>query len=151
VTDERKPRQQSQTDRDMAGIAARRERERQRIAALGVPVPVPEFGDITGQYEGVDLARARAKRPTEDRLGRLETKHDDLAKVVGALEKGVANIDGKLDVLPQLLELLKGRHTDEHTTKRHGMTTRAKVVGTIAGALVTLIGAYIAASAAGCS
>jgi hypothetical protein len=151
VTDERKPRLQSQTERDMAGIAARRERERQRIAALGVPVPVSEFGDITGQYEGADLARARARRPTDARIERLEKKHDELALAVVGLGKGMANIEGKLDVLPRLLSLIESKSADEQKTKRHGMTTRSKVFIAIVGVLGTgSLGALISA-AAGCS
>jgi hypothetical protein len=143
-----KPRHQSQTERDIESYAAHRERVRSR--PLGVPVAVPSFEDITNQYQGEDLERARAKRPTDKRIAHLEKKHDDLARVVGGLEKGVANIDGKLDVLPQLLELLKGKNADEHATKRHRMTSHEKVLAAAIAAIGAVITALIV-SGSGCA
>ncbi len=150
MTDEPvKPRRhQSQTERDFAGIAARRDRA--RALPHGVPLPVFEEDDLTGQYEGEDLERARARRPTHKRIGHIEKKQDGLVKVVGDLRADVSHINGKLDILPQLLKLLEGRNTTEHETQRHGMTTRAKVITTIVGAVAAALGALIA-SGAGCA
>jgi uncharacterized coiled-coil protein SlyX len=150
-------RRQSQTERDIAGIAARRDRERQQ-AARGVPVLVSEFDDLTGKYDGEDLALARAKRPTDARVARLEKKQDEdrldlkgLAGIVGDLREDMAGMRGELKVLPELLELIKGKNAAEHETKRHGMTLRSKVVLAVIGALSTGggIGALISAVARG--
>lgn len=61
---------QSQDDRDAEGLAARRERDS----------VVKEFAgeEITGQYEGEELEEFRARRPTPDRIKRLEKKQDEL-------------------------------------------------------------------------
>jgi hypothetical protein len=44
----------------------------------------PEFvaEDPTGKYEGEELQRIRSRRPTPERISRLELKHDRLAEVV---------------------------------------------------------------------
>src|SRR5690348_1094666 len=67
VADNDRPRRaQSQTERDMEGLAARRERE-------AVPVPVGEFEqEITGVTE------RRRKSPSE-RVERVEDRVDELA------------------------------------------------------------------------
>src|SRR3954469_4957309 len=78
------PRQQSQTERDVEGFAARRERE----------ASVPSFTDrdITGQYQGPELAEARSTRHPLDRINRLEEKHDDLVKVVGGMKDSLSTM-----------------------------------------------------------
>jgi hypothetical protein len=67
---------QSQDERDMAGLEARKERERGGV--------VKEFAneEITGRYEGDELDERRASRPPDERFGRLETKHDELKRDV---------------------------------------------------------------------
>ena len=88
----KKPRMQSQDERDAAGFAARKERD-------GV---VKEFGgeEITGSYEGEELDEHRAARPPDKRFGRLENKHDELKKDVEKkhddLKKDVSDV--RLDV-----------------------------------------------------
>jgi hypothetical protein len=159
-------RRQSQTERDVTGFAARK--DRLRSAVQGVPVLVPDFDDLTGKYEGKDLALARAKRPTEERIGRLEKKQDEdradlksLVAVVTNMRVDFAGVRGELKVLPELVELIKNKNASEHElirnknaseheTKRHGMTTRSKVIIAIASAVGTGIAALIAAGA-GCS
>jgi hypothetical protein len=42
----------------------------------------PQSGDITGQYEGIDLEFRRALRPVDERVRRLEKKHDALKQAV---------------------------------------------------------------------
>lgn len=149
MPDDRPKRLQSQTERDLAGIAARRERH----AAPAQGVPEFEVEEFTGRYEGEELAAMRKKRPTDERIGRLEEKHDSLTTTVNNLRVDVASIDGKLDVLPELVSLLKGKTTaeaaaraDEHATKRLGMTNRTKIVLGILGVLGSGgIGALISA------
>ena len=151
MSDDRLKRQQSQTERDIEGWEARKQRERARSNPLGIPAVTCD--EVTGNYEGEELARARARRPTPERLARLEEKHDDLAETVNELRVGVAKIDGKLDTLPELLSLLKGKqaaqvaaNADEHETKRQGMANRTKIVLGVLGLLSSGgIGAIIAA------
>jgi hypothetical protein len=105
-------RHQSQTERDIAGLAAKRERE-------AAPAFIEE--ELTGQYEGEELAEMRAtRRPMPTRISRLEQKHDDLAKSVGETREIVAEMSGKLDVLPSLVDAVKGMaeraSTREHVT-----------------------------------
>jgi len=65
------PRMQSQDERDAEGYAARRERD--------VAAAVKEREDeITGRHAGEELAALRALRPNDERIGRLELKHDEL-------------------------------------------------------------------------
>jgi hypothetical protein len=135
-TEDRPKRFQSQTERDLAGIEARRDRHR------SAPRGIPEFRseEVTGQYEGEELAQARAKRPTDERIARLEQKHDSLDGMVNDMRVELGNVSGKLDVLPDLVDLIRGksaadqaRTADEHETRRLSMTTRAKVVIAIVG------------------
>jgi hypothetical protein len=67
---------QSQDERDIAGLEARKERERGGV--------VKEFSseEITGRYEGDALDERRATRPPDERFNRLETKHDELKRDV---------------------------------------------------------------------
>ncbi len=72
-------------------------------------VPRVEFApeEITGVIKDAEaLKAARAKRPTEERLGRLEDKHDALDGKLDKLVVDVALISGKLDVVPTLVGLL---------------------------------------------
>ena len=70
-----KRRHQTSTERDMAGLAARKERD----------AAVPEFvcEDITGSYTGDELVNARrTRRSTEQRVEHLENKYDRLVHQV---------------------------------------------------------------------
>jgi outer membrane murein-binding lipoprotein Lpp len=97
----RKQRMQSQTERDHEGFAAKKERE------SAVPeVRFPEE-EITGKLQGEELAQARERRPTDERIGRLEQKHDQLASEVGGVRVAVATMAGKLEVLPELVKVVK--------------------------------------------
>lgn len=140
---------QSQTERDMAGLAARRDRHR------SAPGGIPEVhvDEVTGNYEGEELARMRSRRPTPERLRILEAKHDSLSGSVNAIRVDVAEMRGEMKALPKMLELLEGKqaaavtaNTNEHETKRLGMANRTKI---ILGVLSLLgsggIGAIIAA------
>jgi len=92
---------QSQTERDTEGFAAKKERE------SAVPeVRFPEE-EITGRLQGEELAQARERRPTDERIGRLEQKHDQLANEVGGVRVAVATMAGKLEVLPELVKVVK--------------------------------------------
>lgn len=124
------PRTQSQTDRDMEGLAARRERE--------AAIKEESFDDITGRYEGEELEERRRSRPPDERFSRLEKKHDELKKdsekkhdevrtdvknltsQVGNLRADVAGAVGKIDgqegVLTEMLGLVKKTAERDHVT-----------------------------------
>ena len=108
----------------------------------------PEFiaEDVTGQYQGEELARFRARRPTDERIGRLEAKHDKLVETVGAVDKTVANMAGKLETF---LETIAADRLAAHQTERVRIGSRAKVIVGIATAVGAVAGAIIAALA-GC-
>lgn len=67
-------RAQTSTERDLAGIAAKKERE--------AAAPEVAFDDITGQYahDPVTLSQMRARRSTAERLAHMERKYDALVK-----------------------------------------------------------------------
>ena len=108
---------QSQTERDFDGLEARAERERD--ARDGRPTSI-EFDEVTGQHHGDELRALRAARPPEQRLERLEDKHDELVEIVTDTRLTVSKIEGKLDVLPELVSVVKGmataREQREHVT-----------------------------------
>lgn len=72
------------------------------------------WDDITGKYEGEELKAQRAKRGTDDRIARLEAKHDGLDAKVDRIEISVATINGKMDMIPALITNL----TDELKVRR---------------------------------
>lgn len=94
-------RAQTQTERDVEGFHARRERD----ARAAVPEELPD--EVTGQYQGEELDRVRARRPTPVRLQLLEKKHDDLDAKVDKIAVDVSKIDGALSVVPKLLDVLE--------------------------------------------
>ena len=98
--------------------------ELRRTPVHGVPVPI-EFTEPTGVYEGEDLRRARAQRPTGARLERLEDKHDETRRDVADLRAVVGRIEGKLDVLPQLVEAVQA--SAERANQREQVTFTASV------------------------
>jgi len=111
----------------------------------GVPVEVEP--EVTGQYEGEELARIRAKRPTHERLARMEAKHDRLAESVTGIDKTLAGMGGKLDTV---LDFLKTDRDNHHTTERVRIGSRAKVIIGIATALAAIASAAVTAGLAGC-
>ena len=108
----------------------------------------PEFiaEDVTGQYQGEELARFRARRPTDERIGRLEAKHDKLVETVGAVDKTVANMAGKLETF---LETIAADRREQHQTERMRIGSRAKVIIAIVGAIGKAIG-VVGTMLAGC-
>ncbi len=107
----------------------------------GVPAFVEE--EATDKYEGEELARVRARRPTPERIGRLETKHDELAKVVTETRVLVGEMNGKLEVLPELISIV--RTSADHAAERERMTLADTHDGraTRRKALLQIIGAVL--------
>ena len=116
MPDDLKKRPQTATQRELVSEAARAERlaaqraaERVRAAiaeataeaSSGAPAfAVEAVDEVTGKHDGDELAALRAMRPPEDRLDRLERKHDKLADDVGDVRESMGRIEGTLAVLP---------------------------------------------------
>jgi hypothetical protein len=134
VSDDRPPRRiQSATQRDMEGMQARKERAKS---------PAVEFvcEDVTGQYEGEELRAMREQRRPEDRISRLEAKHDSLSRVVGATREDVAKMTGKLDTF---LEVVSSDRKLAHQTEHVRIGSRAKIIVAIVGAVVAIVTAVL--------
>jgi hypothetical protein len=108
----------------------------------GVPDFVPD--EVTGQYEGEDLARMRAKRPTDKRIEKLEAKHDSLDGKVDDIGNRMARMEGKLDTA---LSVLVPERQQVHATERHKVDSRTKVILAIVGGIGTLVGLIVSAIA----
>jgi hypothetical protein len=95
---------------------------------------VPEYvcDDPTGQYQGEELQRARERRPTPQRISRLEDKHDKLDEKVDPIDSRTSRIEGKLDTALAFI-------TDQGKTHRTRITTNGKVIVTVVGAIVTAL------------
>jgi hypothetical protein len=94
MADERKhKRHQTQTERDLSGLAARRDRD----------AATPEFvcEDLTGRFRGEELKRVRReRRSTAARLEHLEDKYDRLVRsVVASRTKIIVAVVGAVGVL----------------------------------------------------
>ncbi len=104
----------------------------------GIPVELPE--EVTGQYQGPELAYYRSKRPTHERVERLEAKADLTAVTLAAM---VAKLDTVLD-------FIKTDRNHEHQTKQLHISTRGKVIIGVVGALCTAAGIIATAALSGC-
>lgn len=75
--------------------------------ARGIPFDEP----VTGNYTGDDLAAMREQRPYNQRIAHLEVRLDDFQGKVdsrlNSLEVGVAKVSGQLDVLPELISVVR--------------------------------------------
>jgi len=89
----------------------------------GIPHEIDDPG--TGVVEGEDLRRIRAQRPTAMRLERLEDKHDETRRDVADLRESVGRVEGKLDVLPQLVAAVK--EASDRANQREQVTFTASV------------------------
>lgn len=90
--------------------------------------------DATSRYEGEELAQARAKRPTAERLARLEIKHDALDKAVGDIAVTVGRSDVKLDTL---IKAHEKREQDEADAKKFRRQLMLKIAGGVfSGAVI---------------
>lgn len=120
---------QSQTERDAEGFAEKKRREAARAEA---PEEVDE--DCTGKYErgeidADELAEKRAERSHEDRFKKLETKQDQTATSLIRLETKVDTV----------VDLLKGKASEEAKTERTKITTNGKVMIAIVTAAIAAI------------
>jgi len=83
--------------------------------------------DVTGKYEGEELERARARRKTDDRIARLEVKHDKLDEKVDRMEVVLARVDSRTEAREQsdaeLTSLLREQLRAKNDTERVKVTT----------------------------
>jgi hypothetical protein len=117
MTPPRRP--QSQTERDVASFAARKERD-------AAPAFVDE--DLTGRYEGEELYEARKARAADDPAARivlLETEQKTLSTDVGEMKVSIAEIRG--DQKAHGASLLGIQKTLDQFTQREHVTFTAKV------------------------
>lgn len=114
-------------DDERAAIGASSRRTPHRgVQAKASPDEVFVIEEVTNVLHGEELRQARAKRPTAERLARLEDKHDALVKEVTETRVSVAGINGKLEVLPKLMTVVQG--IAERSAEREQITFTAKAV-----------------------
>jgi hypothetical protein len=108
----------------------------------GVPAFIDE--EITSQYAGEELRALRRKRPTDERIARLEDKHDKLDGKVDGIAERAARMEGKLDTALSLIVPEQGK------TARAHIDSRTKIIIAVVGAIGTALGIVITALS-GCS
>lgn len=69
-------------------------------------------------HEVEERREIRSKRGTDERIGRLEEKHDALHSTLTETRIVVAEMSGKLDVLPQLVDAVRGM-ADRSAAREH--------------------------------
>ncbi len=123
------------------------DRDKRRTPPGGYPVPAHvraqtappvEYvqDEVTGNHVGEDLRIARARRSTDERIGRLEDKHDVLAAVVGDVREAVGTMSGQLEVLPRLIDIIE--RSASRAEQREHVTFTAQVDVDKAGRLATI-------------
>lgn len=106
------------------------------------PAGVPSFVDeeCTGKYEGEQLARIRSRRPTPERISKLEIKHDELVKAFNdhraESNETMGRVEGKLDTTLAFI-------TDQGKTQRTRISANAKTIAAIVGAFAAIVIAAI--------
>lgn len=83
----------------------------------------------------------------DDRITRLEARHDDLAGVVADVRVAVGAISGKLDTV---LAHVVAAHREQAATERTRISSRARVVVGIVGAVCAAAGVVVTALVGGC-
>jgi hypothetical protein len=94
---------------------------------------------VTGVLQGPALAAARSKRPTDERVGKLEAKHDKLDEKVDVIATQVSRMEGKLDTA---LSFIQTAATQKHITDREHISTRGKIVIAALTTLGVIVAAY---------
>lgn len=107
-------RHQTQTERDLSGLAAKHKREADREV---VPEYVEQDDDytgkfLTGQISRDDLVAERRKRPDSKRLEKLEAKNDVLVAELLASNKWRRDVMLKIiaGIIALGLAYMAGRH-----------------------------------------
>jgi hypothetical protein len=116
----------------------RNEDRRHRTEPRGVPVEVPE--DITGQYEGEELRDHRGKRPTWQRLDRLEAHKDQTIAMFAQLSGQLGELVKHAEKSEEREENRENREHEANEADRRRKWILALIAGVVT-ALVALIGA----------
>jgi hypothetical protein len=111
------------------------------------PVPIEVFDEITGVHEGEALRVARSKRTTDERISRLEDKHDALSAAVSDVRVSVGEMSGKLDTV---LAHVIASHQEQTKLETARLGHRAKVIVGVVGALCGVAGVIATALIGGC-
>ena len=106
----------------------------------GVPAFVSE--EATGRYDGDELRAIRSKRPTDERIARLEDKHDELVATVTDVRVSIGAMSGKLDAF---LGTISEERKQQHATEQVRIGSRAKVIVAIVGAISAAVAAAVTA------
>lgn len=130
-------RHQSQTERDLAGIAARKERD---------AAPVEFASEEDSMAHDVDERKVlRSKRDTKERLEKLEDKHDRVDSKVDGIDSRLSRMEGKLDTA---LSVLVPDRKEAHVTERARIDSRTKIILGIVGLVGTALGILIGSGCA---
>jgi hypothetical protein len=95
---------------------------------FAVPEPI-EDDEVTGKHEGDELAQLRAKRPTHDRIARLEVKSDEHGD--RCARRRQARRGSRL-----VIKLLTAKTAEDGKTARIRITSNGKVTIAIATAAI---------------
>ena len=116
----------------------RNEDRRHRTEPRGIPVELPD--DITGQYEGEELRTFRGKRPTWQRLDRLEDHKDQAIAMFAAVDAKLGMLVGHAEKAEEREENRENREHEAREADRRRKWVLALIAGVVTAA-VTLIGA----------
>jgi hypothetical protein len=132
------------------GLLVSDDRRDRYVPKHKTPTAVPAFieEEATGRYEGEDLKRIRAKRKTDERVARLEDKHDSLAETVTEIRVDVGEMRAEVRTLVKHVEAAL---TEQHQTERVRINGRTKIIAGAIGAIGVIAGAIATALAGGCS
>lgn len=118
------PRMQSQTERDLGGIAARKERDRERDRDSRDQSGGFASEPVTGNYEGEALRLARSRRPTPERIEHLEDRVDDVVTTIGEWRAEVGQqLGGVSGAIGALAGEVRGLRTVVETASHHDRIT----------------------------
>jgi uncharacterized coiled-coil protein SlyX len=126
----------------------------QRKTSPGYAIPDFVEPEATGNYEGEELARIRARRKTDQRVAHLEKRLDEAVADSKALSETVTDL--RIDVremraeVRTLIKHVETSITEAHNTERVRISSGAKTVAGIVAAAGTALAAYLAGSA-GCA
>lgn len=121
------------------------------VSELAVPHEVPD--EVTGNYEGDELRSYRGRRPTPERLTRLESFKDDMLERVPRIEANVQTLVDwhREEREEKRLEKQLRAQTDatEAGVEKVRINSRAKVIVAIVGAVTAIVTALGTLAATG--
>lgn len=108
---------------------------------------VPDFvvEEATGRLEGEQLRFARSRRPTPERISKVETRQDKLESSLAETREQVARMDGKLDTLVTLASKADAERERRVAAEAVALEKRRKHTIAIISALGVAIAGIVAA------